>query len=834
MASTFGNVAMGGGGYVTGILTCPTEKNLIYCKTDVGGAYRWQESDKSWIPLLDWNSQNETTYQGVESLAVDPQSPGKLYLLAGTSYWNGGKTAILRSSDYGATFAITDVTSKFKAHGNGSDRQKGETLAVDPNQGSILFCGTRGYGLFKSTDSGVTWNLVSSLNVGSASFSFVVFDKQTGTPGNATPRLFAGIFRTGTNFYVSDDGGTNWTGLTGSPSNSLPQSCSLAGDRWLYITYGNDTNGAVMKYNVTNGAWRNCSPSGAKTYCGISVCATNPQKLVAASYSRWDSQPWGWGDRIYVSNNGGTNWNDIINNGRVSMSANGYPWIVNHAIHWAGALAMDPYNSDRVFVGSGNGIFCTENLNSGNTVSTWKFMVKGLEETVPLDFISVPGGPFLTSLGDIGGFVHTDISVSPVTGTMSQSSGFAYATKKTNFVARVATDLYYSTNSAVSWIKCGPTPGGMTGGKVAVSADGSAILWKSAFGSTNVCYVSTNLGAQWMVSTGLTFACNPVADPENAARFYAYNSSDGYMYVSSNRGLNFTRAGQAGSGGNSTFRVAPDRAGHLWVALGGGGIKSSTNSGASFSSGNVYRCDAIAVGKTAPGASYPTIFIWGQPLNSSVAGMYRSNDQGATWVRVNDTAHQYGGRGNAGLIEGDKNVHGRVYMSSAGRGVIYMDSSVPVTSVAVVPSTLSTYVSATQQLSAVVYPANATYTNFTWASSSPAIAPIDSSGRVIANATGTATITATTLDGGFAGSCRFTVTNLLSPPVLSMTTSGGSTLRLSWPADHRGWFLQGQTNPVSAGLGTNWFVVPASETTNLMFLPIGITDGTAFYRLISP
>ena len=114
-AQTFGNVTMGGGGYVTGIISCPTHTNLFYCKTDVGGAYRWDEPTQSWIALLDWNSQNETTYQGVESLAIDPSSPNKLYILAGTSYWNGGTTAILRSSDYGATFAITDVTAKFTA-----------------------------------------------------------------------------------------------------------------------------------------------------------------------------------------------------------------------------------------------------------------------------------------------------------------------------------------------------------------------------------------------------------------------------------------------------------------------------------------------------------------------------------------------------------------------------------------------------------------------------------------------------------------------------------------------------------------------------------------------
>src|SRR4051812_16913702 len=37
-AQTFGNVTMGGAGYVTGIIMCPNEPNLIYAKTDVGGA----------------------------------------------------------------------------------------------------------------------------------------------------------------------------------------------------------------------------------------------------------------------------------------------------------------------------------------------------------------------------------------------------------------------------------------------------------------------------------------------------------------------------------------------------------------------------------------------------------------------------------------------------------------------------------------------------------------------------------------------------------------------------------------------------------------------------
>src|SRR6476620_5430709 len=87
---TWSNVAIGGGGFVSGIVTHKTSGD-IYCRTDVGGAYRWDATNSKWIPLLDWNSDQETTYQGVEALALDPQNANNMYMLAATSYWNGGK-----------------------------------------------------------------------------------------------------------------------------------------------------------------------------------------------------------------------------------------------------------------------------------------------------------------------------------------------------------------------------------------------------------------------------------------------------------------------------------------------------------------------------------------------------------------------------------------------------------------------------------------------------------------------------------------------------------------------------------------------------------------------
>lgn len=62
----------------------------------------------------------------------------------------------------------------------------------------------------------------------------------------------------------------------------------------------------------------------------------------------------------------------------------------------------------------------------------------------------------------------------------------------------------------------------------------------------------------------------------------------------------------------------------------------------------------------------------------------------------------------------------------------------------------------------------------------------------------------------------------------------GSTLTLEWPEDYRGWWLEVQTNTLSAGLGTNWVPVAGSSLTNKVFLPVDVTQGSVFYRLAYP
>ena len=82
---TWRNVVTGaGGGFIPGIIFNKTEPNLIYARTDIGGAYRWNQANSSWIPLLDsigWDDWNKT---GVDALATDPVDTNRLYLAVGT------------------------------------------------------------------------------------------------------------------------------------------------------------------------------------------------------------------------------------------------------------------------------------------------------------------------------------------------------------------------------------------------------------------------------------------------------------------------------------------------------------------------------------------------------------------------------------------------------------------------------------------------------------------------------------------------------------------------------------------------------------------------------
>ncbi len=748
-AFAWGTVTMGGGGFVSAIVTSKTEKNLIYARTDVGGAYRWREADESWVPLNDWCDVNSNGLYGVDALALDPSNPARVYLLAGTDYWNDGKTMILRSGDCGATFDTVNVTAKFTTNGNGYGRQCGERLAVDPNNPDILFCGTRKNGLWKSGDRGSSWSAVPGIPApaNAEGIGFVLFDKNKAS-GGVTRRIYAGLLTTGDNLYVSDDGGSSWS-LIALPALSkpvIPQRAALTpGGGLLYVTTGNGagpgfgngttiSRGALLKYDTRQKTWTNISPENwiddppdpdhpGQTiwdahfggYGGISIDPADSNHLVVSSINAWKPQRWdnstkaGWGDKIFATTDGGAHWISVFGDKTDAeiasvpgdapiavLDKNGYNWIEGESLHWAGSIEFDPFNPKRVFVTSGNGIYMAANFTPGKRFG-FKFTVKNLEETVPLDLASIPGGPLITVIGDYDGFIHSDIS-KPVSGGRHQpqigsTSGIDYASKNPGIVVRVGgndkaeTDkdyvfpLYYSTDTGATWTKFKTHPGPQQNyrGKIAVSCDGKVVLWNPE--GKNTLLRTDDFGAVWTVCSGVSAQkCLPTADPVNPDVFYAFGSG---VLKSADKGVSFSKAGSDNFSWTGDMQVTPGRSGHVWVTgyawdgVNGGFLARSIDGAKTFVNidpqadprytQRIQHAEAVGFGKEAPGATYPAIYIYGTV--GGVRGIYQSIDEARSWTRIDDDNHRYGALSNGNFVRGDADVFGVVYRSTAGRGI---------------------------------------------------------------------------------------------------------------------------------------------------------------------
>ena len=732
---TWGNVRFDGGGFVSAVIFHPTAKNLLYARTDVGGIYRFDFEKKYWIPLMDWIDQNDVGLYGTEAFALDPNDPKRIYVLAGTGYFSKGRTAVLRSENYGESWDTTYV--EMLAHGNGMGRQTGEKLAVDPNKGNIVLCGSRTKGVYKSTDYGKTWTSLYKVALSSATesslngvngVSFVMFDPAQGKLADgSTATIYIGTSETKDNLQVSHDGGATWEVVKGVPTGLMPHRAKIV-DGDMYVTFAdgpgpyNIASGGFYKYNIASGPWTDLTPSDSvehegstpqryekdkSSYGGVAIDPTDKNHIVISTLGKYTGrhvtidEKDNYGDRIYTTTDGGKTWihgqhyNDIPN-----IDANGTAWIPGNAIHWAGSLEINPFNNKEAWVTSGNGIFMTEDISA--KVPVWKFMSKGIEETVPLDIVSIPDGPLVTAIGDYDGAAYANINTStkrhtPIIGT-TESMGYAPLTGSLlrtgvitvygQYDSQNFNVMYRSDDKGATWDSVKTTLKGPKG-LVVLSADGKVMLHRPDQGAT--VYRSADNGATWTaVETGTqTNYSRIVADPVNPDVFYVMGGM-GSLYKSTDGGKTFAEAAarlqneQEGVyyNGGGLIRTVPGREGHLWVPVDQSQVwlpKGFSENGLAYTEdgGKSWNhCEgastaiAVGIGKAKEGSDYETIFIWGAAKSGDPIGIYRSTDKCKTFERVNDDMHQFGGPGNGNFVQGDMNTFGVVYMSTVGRGTI--------------------------------------------------------------------------------------------------------------------------------------------------------------------
>jgi photosystem II stability/assembly factor-like uncharacterized protein len=695
------NVTVGGGGFAPGIVFSTAERGLAYLRTDMGGAYRWDAVARRWIPLQDGNPI--ASYMGIESVAADPVDPNLVYLAAGMS-WHG-EAAILRSADRGSTWTV--VPEPFKMGGNEDGRGLGERLAIDPHRPATLLFGSRHDGLWRSDDRGAHWAKVAGFSLPGlglpnaprathGGLSFVLFDRDH--PG----RIVVGSADPGAHhLFRSDDGGDHWVAIDGGPDASmLPVKAVLGSDDVLTVTYANGigpngiTRGAVWRHDLARRTWTDVTPdkrpvASVGGYMGVAVSAQDPRVIAVSTVDRYKPV-----DTVWRSTDAGAHWDELYRRSSRDIAASPFLALDGQAAdfgHWIAGLAIDPFDAGHAAYVTGATMYATHGFDRPGPMR-WTPWTRGIEQTAIITLVSPSGGaPLVSGFGDIAGFRHDDLAVSPPhvhrSPYLTNTNTLDYAGRAPRMMVRSgSTHAPLAGGATLAWSADGggrwqplsppaladdPLPTGDA--PITVSADGATFVVDSAQPQ-----LTRDRGRSWQPALGLPPRTRPVADKMDPRRFYVVDPA-GRFLRSDDAGAHFRPVATQGLPADlsaaavtwreaqSPLRATPGTAGALWLRL-GGDLYRSTDFGAHWArTGQGLAIAYYGLGKGAPGSRWPAVYAIG--ARDGLSAVWRSLDGGERWARINDDQHQWGLRFR--VIDGDPRVYGRVYIGTDGRGIVY-------------------------------------------------------------------------------------------------------------------------------------------------------------------
>lgn len=691
---------------VKGIAIDPTDDNIAYflcgCayfsdartvifKTTDGGK-TFTEADVTKLIQVHGNGDGR---ECIEPIAIDPDNPDTIY--AGGDV-TAGASALIKSTDGGKTWNPVMGYDKLG-----------------------LFPGELKYPMW-------TENMVRGTEPSKE------YNQQNGIGCILIEggKVYVGTSVTGqTNIHVASVKDDKFTELSKDlPNANYP--CSITSDRNgnIFFTYiaglaFSGAAGGAYKYSTKDGKVTKLSVTDNAVGM-IEVDRNDPKKMVARTCGMWSDQWYGkewtddsiaWGDHFFRSTDGGETWQNITpgqgetvyGEGEpyktflsLPMDTNGYDWVYGKACHWGSSIIIDPRNPDRIVMTSGNGVFACDNTWDEKDVQFY-FQPDGVEEVVCLDFVSVPGGAAYSAIGDYDGFIHVDPTSIPeqYKPNMGSTAAIAYCPQDPNVMIRIAegdannqASGYYTLDGGKTWEGMNPSSGGKAA-IVKLGKDKYRFL-KSGKENGSVEY-SDDLGQTWKSSLSVS-GNKPsyfLVDPDDPMLVYAsgivYNQYWGSdpnkkeptfdechysMYVSHDGGKTWEdnpickydmcdHTGDPAYIGN----------GKIAMAAGWNGLYIITEEGKKAEKlDNVFYCKTIGYGAPEKTGKSNTLYMYGKPAETDPEGIYRSTDEGKTWVCINKE-HIYGGTGNGNFLVGDMNEFGKVYMSTVGCGIVYGELS---------------------------------------------------------------------------------------------------------------------------------------------------------------
>lgn len=654
----WGPVVLGGGGAVPGIVVHPHVPDLAYIRTDVGGAYRWDEAGRRWIPLLDHIAAERWNLYGVESLAVDAldESGNTVAAALGKyaeSWARPQRGRIALSHDRGATWRETGPELAIASN---RQQRNGERLAF---AGGRLWYASMADGLWRG--EGDAWERIA-------------------LPGDVL--TLAAMAAHGSSLWIasaeqgvleSRDGGATWAALGGvvERANRL---CATTDGRLIAVH-------AAGVHRRDGDAWTAITPPDAPK--GIqTVCADprDPRRLVAAERISHNA-------RLFRSDDGGATWR-IFAAARRQAAA----WWPQH--HWVSspfALAFDPQRPGRLWLTDWYATYRSDDIDAAQPELA--NLVDGLEEIVSLALAVPFGGPhaLMSGVADNGGFDHERVDVRPASTIWASGgpkgltcTGIDVCPGEPLLAARVGVlggdrkgpaAGSWTADGGRTWTPFASAPGAQPApGRIAIGADGRQLVW--ALHESQGVYTSSDRGTTWQASTPTMGAIvgkggvwnwqQPLAADRVAPGTFYLLGGPG-LWRSGDGGATWNQGAAVGSDGARGIATHPFRAGVLWLALGGKGLVRSDDGGRTIIRlPAVESAELVSIGAGSD-PDHPLLYVLGR--SGGRHGIHISRDLGATCEPLEVPGQSFGNQPN--ILAGDVRTPGRCFVGSNGRGILW-------------------------------------------------------------------------------------------------------------------------------------------------------------------
>ena len=336
-------------GRVRSIAIDPSNPNIIYCGSVSGGIWKSTNGGGTWMSLTDFASSLV-----IGCIAIDPTNPQIIYAGTGEGYFNVDALrgiGILKSTDAGVTW---NVLNNFM---NSRDPYKYyfiNKIVIRPDNPSILFAALTASktdeGIWKSTDDGASWSKITiTVNTSKRCVDLVMDPTNVnimyaafGLHQSFDPLQTDGVYKT-------IDGGATWSKLT----NGFPSPTTRYDRISLAIAQSNSN----VIYACLSDSNYNTHSIQKSTNGGNSWFAVLTPYDASIGKTHLGGQGWynnvikvhpidpnivyTGGINLFKSTNGGSGWFRIGTNVHVD----------HHAI------AFDPLNSSIMYSGNDGGIW---------------------------------------------------------------------------------------------------------------------------------------------------------------------------------------------------------------------------------------------------------------------------------------------------------------------------------------------------------------------------------------------------------------------------------------------------------------------------------------------